>query len=82
MQMKPLFFHLKTLWKEVAATLNAIWTSWGERERLKYRMLVKIESQEYLWGAVIHCPNTLANFDKLWKFMPFFPSFSLRCDTT
>ena len=43
-------------------------------ERLKYRMLVKIESREYLWGAVIHCPNTLC---QLWQALKVYAILSL-----
>ena len=43
-------------------------------ETLKYRMLVKIESQEYLWGAVIHCPNTLC---QLWQALKVYAILSL-----
>ena len=74
MQMKPLSStSKKTLWKEVVATLKC-YLNFLERDSLKYRMLVKIESQEYLWGAVIHCPNTLC---QLWQALKVYAILSL-----
>ena len=35
---------------------------------------LKIESQEYLWGAVIHCPNTLC---QLWQALKVYAILSL-----